>query len=71
MAALQGQRPRALRILRRLAIGAAAYFAVVLLVALVSVPPVHHMGEPMCFDDWCITVVDAPAQRPASGQSWR
>jgi len=71
VAALRGARPRALRILRRLAIGAAAYFAAVLLVAFFSSPPVHHMGEPMCSDDWCITVVDAARSPSGSGQSWK
>ena len=71
VAALSGQRPRALRILRRLAIGAAVYFAAVLLVAFFSIPPVHRIGEPMCFDDWCITVVDATHVPSGSAQSWK
>ena len=71
VAALRGQRPRALRILRRLAIGAGAYFAAVLLVAFFSTPPVHQVGETMCFDDWCITVADAKPTTTGSGQSWR
>ena len=66
VAALRGRRPRALRILRRLAMGAGAYFAVVLLVALFSTPPVHQVGETICFDDWCIAVADA---RRAPGES--
>jgi hypothetical protein len=71
VAALRGQRPRALRILYRLAIGAGAYFAAVLLVAFFSTPPVHQVGETMCFDDWCITVADATPTTTGSGQSWR
>ena len=70
VAALRGQRPRALRILRRLAIGAGAYFAAVLLVAFFSTPPVHQVGETMCFDDWCITIADAKPTTTGSGQSW-
>jgi hypothetical protein len=70
VAALRGERPRALRILRRLAIGAAVYFAAVLLVAFLSIPPVHHIGEPMCSDDWCITVVNATHTPSGSTQSW-
>src|ERR1019366_4872097 len=70
VAALRGQRPRAFRILRRLGIGAAAYYAVVLLVAYFSVPPVHRVGEPACFDDWCIGVVDAEHTPAGSAQSW-
>ena len=71
VAALRGQRPRELRILRRLAIGAGAYFAAVLLVAFFSTPPVHQVGETMCFDDWCITVADAKRTPGATGQSWK
>lgn len=69
--ALRGQLPRAMRILRRLGIGAAAYFFVVLVVALAAVPPLHHIGELQCFDDWCITVTDAKRTDTASTQSWR
>lgn len=70
VAALRGERPRALRILRRLAIGAAFYFAVVLIVAIAAVPPVHRVGEPQCFDDWCIGVVEAQHATAGSAQSW-
>jgi hypothetical protein len=70
-AALRGRRPHALRILRRLAIGAAFYFAIVLIVAFAAVPPVHRVGEPQCFDDWCITVTGAERTDTPSVQSWR
>ena len=70
VAALRGQRPRALGILQRLAIGAAFYFAVVLIVAFAAVPAVHRIGEPQCFDDWCITVTAAKRSDSASVQSW-
>lgn len=70
-AALQGQRPRAARILRRLAIGTGAYLAIVLIVAWFSAPVSHRVGEPMCFDDWCITVLDATRTPVGAGQSWR
>jgi hypothetical protein len=70
-AALRGQLPRAVNILRRLAIAAAAYFFVVLVVALAAEPPLHHTGEPQCFDDWCITVVAAKRTDTASAQMWR
>jgi hypothetical protein len=70
IAALRGERPRALRILRRLAIGAAFYFAVVLIVAFAAIPPVHRVGEPQCFDDWCITVVKANRSGAGPVRSW-
>jgi hypothetical protein len=47
---------RALRILRRVAIGAAAYLAIVVLVSLFVRPREYQLHEPRCFDDWCITV---------------
>lgn len=70
VAALSGQRSRALRILRRLVTSAGAYFTIVLLVALFSVPPVHRVGEPICFDDWCLTVADAKQTPAGAAQSW-
>jgi len=51
-----GRWRRALRILRRLAIGAVLYLAVVILVSLLVQPSQYQLHEPRCFDDWCITV---------------
>jgi hypothetical protein len=70
VAALRGELPRALRILRRLSVAAAFYFAVVLIVAFASVPPLHQVGEPQCFDDWCITVTDAKKATAGGSQNW-
>lgn len=70
VAALRGRRPRALAILRRLGATAAVYCAVVLLVAYFSVPPVHRVGEAVCFDDWCIGVVDAQRTTAGAVQTW-
>lgn len=70
IAVVRGEIPRALRILRRLGAAAAAYFAVVLIVAFVSVPPIHAIGEPQCFDDWCITVTDAKQATVGTSQKW-
>ncbi len=69
-AALRGELPRALRILRRLSIAATFYFAVVLIVAFAAVPPVHQIGETQCFDDWCITVTDANKTTAGASQTW-
>jgi hypothetical protein len=57
--ALGGRWTRAGRLLRRLGIGAAVYFAVVIAVSIVSPRRVYHVGDTQCFDDWCIAVVDA------------
>ncbi|MGH9408497.1 MAG: hypothetical protein ACRD1V_03505 [Vicinamibacterales bacterium] len=54
--AVFGDWRRALRLLRRLAIGAAIYFGIVIVVSLVVRPPDYQLHELRCFDDWCITV---------------
>lgn len=54
--ALSGAWRRALRILRRLAIGIAVYLAVVILVSLFVPPRPYQLHELRCFDDWCITI---------------
>jgi hypothetical protein len=69
-AALSGEIPRALRMLRRLGIAAAFYFSVVLIVAFAAVPLVHQIGEPQCFDDWCITVTGAKQVAAGNSQQW-
>lgn len=55
--AVMGQFVRARRILLRLGIGAAAYFAIVIAVSAASPGRVYQRGDAQCFDDWCITVV--------------
>jgi hypothetical protein len=54
--AATGRFARAGRILRRWLIGAAAYFAAVIAVTLVSPRTIHVVGDTQCFDDWCIAV---------------
>jgi len=54
--AVTGRFARAGRIVKRLAIGAAVYFAVVMVDSFVSPRKVYAVGTPQCFDDWCITV---------------
>jgi hypothetical protein len=65
--AVRGQLARAGRILRRLGIGAALYFAVVIAVSFVSPRRVYRVGDNQCFDDWCIAVIDA--QRAGTPQA--
>jgi hypothetical protein len=57
--AMRGNFARAGRMLRRLGIGAALYFAVAITVSIVSPRRTYHVGDNQCFDDWCIAVVDA------------
>src|SRR3954469_21895242 len=57
--ALRGQFARAGRILRRLALGGAAYFAVVIVVSIAQPRREHRIGDPHFFDDWCVAVIEA------------
>jgi hypothetical protein len=57
--ALGGRTARAGRIGRRLVVGAACYFAVVIAVSIISPRREYQVGDNQCFDDWCIAVVDA------------
>jgi len=65
--AVTGRFARAGRILRRLAIGAVVYFAVVVVVTLVGPRKVYAIGETQCFDDWCITVESGQRVNDADG----
>jgi hypothetical protein len=64
ISAILGQRARAIGILKGFAIGAAIYCGIVILVSLVAPRQVLSAEEPLCFDDWCITVEGA--ERTAS-----
>lgn len=55
-AAVRGQRERAMSILRRYAISAAAYFGMGAIVSLLSPRHVLNVGDRECNDDWCIAV---------------
>ena len=59
VAAVRGQGPRAARILLRVAIGAGVYFSIVIVVSAIGPRRKYRVGDTQCFDDWCITVVDA------------
>jgi hypothetical protein len=58
VAFLRGRRDRALRHLRTLGQGAAAYMAAVTLLSLLAPRRVMARGEDLCSDDWCIAVTD-------------
>lgn len=55
-AALRGQAKRALHILRNFGMAALAYLMVVALVEFLAPQRVLRVGEPWCFDDWCLSV---------------
>ena len=54
--ALRGRRVHAGAILKRLGAAVIAYEALVLIVAGASPQRVLQVGDPWCFDDWCLTV---------------
>src|SRR5689334_8660341 len=56
--AASGNLPGAARMLRRLALGMAAYFTVVIAVSALSPRRFYRVGDTQCFDDWCIAVVE-------------
>jgi hypothetical protein len=56
IAAIRGRNTQAAAILRRLALCASIYLAVVALVTLIGKRRVLNAGEPRCFDDWCVAV---------------
>lgn len=63
-AALAGRTRGARRTLRRLAIGLGAYGLIVLATSAMVPRRTAHLGQRMCFDDWCIRV-DSVAPAPA------
>ena len=54
--AVRGQFGRVRRILVRLLAGATAYMLVVIAVSLILPRRVVEVGDPQCFDDWCVSV---------------
>lgn len=54
--AIFGRRAIAVRILRRYCILLAIYLTIVLVVSPFSPRRVVHPDQPLCFDDWCITI---------------
>jgi hypothetical protein len=56
VAALRGRRAQALRTLRNLGICAGVYLTTVALVGFSSPQRVLRVGDPWCFDDWCLSV---------------
>jgi hypothetical protein len=68
--AVVGRRARAARILRRIAIGAAVYFAVAIVVSVANPRRVYRVGDTQCFDDWCIAVVDAHRSPASAGTGY-
>lgn len=55
-AAIRGHGAKAAAILKRLGVAAIAYLALVLIVAAATPQKVLKVGDPWCFDDWCLSV---------------
>lgn len=62
--AIRRQGARALRILRVLAFCAAAYLLTGIAVSVLKPQRIIAVGQPWCFDDWCLTVENV-SRRPA------
>lgn len=56
VSAIRGRGARALRILRVYAICAAVYLGIVALTSALLPRRILKVGDPRCFDDWCIAV---------------
>lgn len=65
--AIRGRSTRALLLLRRYCICAGAYLGIVVLTSVFWPRSVLQVGDPRCFDDWCIAVENASRQ-PAGGR---
>jgi hypothetical protein len=53
---LRGKFDRARRTLFRLLVGVGLYMAAVIVASLILPRQVLSIGEPLCFDDWCVSI---------------
>jgi hypothetical protein len=58
-----GRRSAAVRVIRRFSVCLVAYLVVVLLSSLLASRKELEPGEPLCFDDWCITVLGVESSK--------
>ena len=68
--AVAGRRTASFRILRGLGVSWVAYFAVGIAVSLLKPQRVLSVGQPWCFDDWCLTVEHVARSSGAEGPSY-
>ena len=68
--AILGRGARAIAILRRFAVCACVYLGIVALVSLVGTRRVLSVGDPRCFDDWCIAVEHVSQKSTELGASY-
>jgi len=67
VAAIRGQRPTALRILRVYGTCAAGYLLAGIAVSFLKPQRVIPVGEPWCLDDWCLTA-EKVSRTPAAAR---
>ncbi|HEY6339882.1 MAG TPA: hypothetical protein VIY49_00190 [Bryobacteraceae bacterium] len=65
VAAIRGQWAHCASILKRLAMGVVAYLALGLIVGIAAPQRILNVGDPWCFDDWCLSVENV--RRTAAG----
>jgi hypothetical protein len=70
VAALQGKRGRAKRILLVTAICSAIYMGIVCVDSYATPQRIINIGDPQCNDDWCIAVQDVLRTPSSSGTSY-
>jgi hypothetical protein len=68
--AFRGRGVRALRILRRFAVCAGVYLGVVAISSAFWPRRVLRVGDPVCFDDWCICVEKVNTIPPPDGMRY-
>jgi len=69
-AVIRGQTAKARAILQRLGIATIAYLALVLIVAATTPQKVLKVGDPWCFDDWCLSVRSVTQMPGPSGATY-
>ncbi len=67
---LVGRRGYAMELLRRYGIFLAVYLAVVIATSLGTPRKELALGEPLCLDDWCITIQGVEIIRDQAGEAW-
>jgi len=68
--ALRRRTQRALATLRGLAVGAVAYFGVIVIVSLATPQHVGRLNDPRCSDDWCIAATGIQRRSASAGDTY-
>ena len=68
--AMRGRRAHAVSILKRLGAATLAYLALVAIVSAARPQRVRRVGDPWCFDDWCLRVEGVTKDSSPPGVSY-